>query len=58
MKTNIKGRFLAAIGYVCKEDESAIAAFDRLLRDNPNAFPVPREYESLLMMCDEGRVLT
>jgi hypothetical protein len=50
---NVKYRFLAAAGYVCKEGESPEMAFNALLKSNPDMFPVPREYESLLMACDE-----
>lgn len=48
---NLKLRYLTAIGYVCAEYESAVEAFDRLRVENPDAFPVPREYESFLEAC-------
>ena len=50
---DIKLRFLDAIGYVCTADESATQAFERLLAENPDVFPVPREHESLLAACAE-----
>ena len=48
---DLKIRFLAAIGYVCAADESPAQAFDRLRIKNPDAFPVPREYESFNDAC-------
>lgn len=44
--TNLKGRFLAAIGHVPVGQESAAVTFDRLRATNPDIFPVPRATES------------
>ena len=44
--TNLKGRFLAAIGHVPADQEAAAEAFDRLRVTNPDIFPVPRGTES------------
>jgi len=44
--TNLKGRFLAAIGHVPAGQESAAEVFDRLRATNPDLFPVPRATES------------
>lgn len=51
--TNLKTRFLAAVGYVCAEYESPAEAFARLRVENPDLFPVPRCTESLLEACAE-----
>lgn len=51
MMQNLKSRFLTAIGYVCKADESPAQVFDRLRVSNPDAFPVPRCDESFLDAC-------
>lgn len=53
MLPNLKSRFLAAIGYVCATHESPAQAFDRLRRENPDAFPVPREFEAFHQACAE-----
>ena len=46
MKSNLKGRFLAAIGHVPAAHESADKAFDALRATSPDLFPVPRGSES------------
>jgi len=46
MKSNLRGRFLAAIGHVPAAHESAANAFDRLRAVSPDLFPVPRSTES------------
>jgi hypothetical protein len=51
--TNLKSRFLAAIGHVCAANESPAAAFDQLRIKNPDTFPVPRCTESFLEACAE-----
>ncbi len=49
----LKSRFLAAVGYVCAEGESAEMAWSRLRATNPDMFPVPRAYESMFDACAE-----
>jgi hypothetical protein len=49
--TNLKSRFLTAIGHVCSVGQSPAAAFDQLRVRNPDAFPVPRCNESFLDAC-------
>jgi len=44
--TNLKGRFLAAIGHVPTDQESAAEVFDHLRATSPDLFPVPRATES------------
>jgi hypothetical protein len=51
--TNLKTRFLVAVGYVCAEHEAPAEAFARLRASNPDLFPVPRCTESLLEACAE-----
>jgi hypothetical protein len=53
MKSNLKGRFLAAIGHVPAAHESAAEAFDRLRETTPDLFPVPRGTESFWDAIDE-----
>lgn len=51
--TNLKSRFLDAIGYVCASGESPAQAFDRLRAANPDAFPIPRCTQSFNDACAE-----
>ena len=44
--TNLKGRFLAAIGHVLADQESAAEVFDHLRATSLDLFPVPRSTES------------
>jgi hypothetical protein len=46
MKSNLRGQFLAAIGYAPAAHESVVEAFARLRTTSPDLFPVPRGSES------------
>jgi hypothetical protein len=50
---NIKGRYLKYLNYTLADHESANEVFDRLRQTNPDAFPVPRYYESFEMAIAE-----
>lgn len=48
-QNNLKSRYLKYLGYDLADHESANDAFDRMRQTNPDAFPVPRYYESFEM---------
>lgn len=52
---DLKARYLAAVGYVLANDETAAEAFDRLQRDatTRDAFSEPRDTQSFLDTCAE-----